>query len=177
MNTTEGLLEALDDYAARFPEETDKIMRFVAFIKEHEDIYSRQNPLGHLTASAWVTSADGTKVLLAYHHKLSRWVQLGGHVEAGESLIEAALREACEESGMHSLRLKDPAIYDLDIHDFPAQTGVPAHLHFDVRFLLVADDDELPTASVESKEVLWIDRTLLHHYTEEPSVLRLAQKF
>lgn len=176
MNTTDELLESLTVYAARFPEESEKVRRFMHFIMENADCFSRKHPVGHITASAWIVSTDGSKVLLAFHRKLKRWIQVGGHVETGESLIEAALREAREESGLASLRLHAPDIYDLDIHDFPAQTDIPAHLHFDVRFLMVADGEEQPERSVESREVAWIERGDIQQYTDEASVLRLAKK-
>ena len=33
-----------------------------------EDIFSRENRMAHMTASAWVVNRDRTKVLLAYHN-------------------------------------------------------------------------------------------------------------
>lgn len=176
MNTTRELLEALQDYVQRYPQEKEVAQRIALFITDHEDWTSRDNPTGHVTASVWITDEAHSKVLLAYHRKLDRWVQLGGHVEAGESLIEAALREAFEESGLTTLRLIERRIYDLDIHTFPAHGQVPGHLHFDVRFLLQADGAEQPVISAESRQVAWIERRRITEYTDEYSVLRMAEK-
>jgi 8-oxo-dGTP pyrophosphatase MutT (NUDIX family) len=43
---------------------------------------------------------DG-RVLLHQHRKLGRWLPPGGHVEAGETPDEAAVRETLEETGLH----------------------------------------------------------------------------
>jgi len=39
------------------------------------------------------------RVLLIHHRKLDKWLPLGGHIELDEDPEQAALREACEESG------------------------------------------------------------------------------
>ena len=43
---------------------------------------------GHFTASAFVVSPDGTKVLLVEHARLGRWLQPGGHIEADDRTVE-----------------------------------------------------------------------------------------
>ena len=52
---------------------------------------------GHITASCFIVDADSGRLLLHHHRRLGRWLQMGGHVEPGESVIEAALREGAEE--------------------------------------------------------------------------------
>lgn len=50
------------------------------------------------TASVFIVHEG--KVLLHLHKKLGRWLQPGGHIELDEGPIEAALREAKEETGL-----------------------------------------------------------------------------
>ena len=46
-----------------------------------EDIFSRENRMAHMTASAWVVNRDRTKVLLAYHNIYNSWAWLGRREE------------------------------------------------------------------------------------------------
>jgi 8-oxo-dGTP pyrophosphatase MutT (NUDIX family) len=52
----------------------------------------------HHTATAYVVARART--LLLWHSKLRMWLPPGGHCEPNEDPVEAALREATEESGL-----------------------------------------------------------------------------
>lgn len=171
-----NITKALHDYRLRYPEEAEVINQFEEFLAEVDNPLDRNTLPGHLTACVWIRSFDHTKVLLVDHKKLGKWVQLGGHIDPGEDPLEAAGREAREESGLESLRLVSPDIYDLSIHQFPAIGDMPAHRHYDIRFLFEADGDELPINSPESHAVHWIKREDLPQYTSEESVIRLSNK-
>ncbi|MGK5738432.1 NUDIX hydrolase [Micromonospora sp. URMC 103] len=113
---------------------------------------SRTHRAGHVTASALVLDATGTRVLLCLHGKLHRWVQLGGHCEVGDrTLAGAALREATEESGIAGLRI-DPVPIDVDIHPVACQGG---SLHHDVRFAVLAPAGAVERVSDESSALGW----------------------
>ena len=135
------ILEALAAYRPEDARDRAVLARFQAFLEGPEPFF-RTNPAGHVTASAIVTSLSGESVLLVPHRKLGGWLQPGGHVEpADASVFETALREVREETGVE--RLESPqgdAILDLDIHPIPAFGGEPAHVHYDVRFLLTTGD-------------------------------------
>lgn len=123
----------------RFDQELDRLARP---FDEHAD------PT-HVTASAIVVGRRGT--VLHVHRRLGRWLQPGGHVDAGESPPEAAVREATEETGL-ALRhpAVGPALIHVDVH--PAANG---HLHLDLRYLLVGDDDDPAPPPGESQQVRW----------------------
>ena len=55
-------------------------------------------PERHHTATAYVSA--GNRTLLLWHHKLMMWLPPGGHLEANEDPVQAAIREAREESGI-----------------------------------------------------------------------------
>lgn len=171
-----NITEALHDYRLRWPDETLVVDEFLHFVATHPEPTNRHLPDGHLTACGWIRSKSGEKVLLVEHKKLNKWVQLGGHIEPGETPLEAALREAKEESGLNRLRLVSEDIFDLAIHDFPAIGDMPAHRHYDIRYLLEADDRETLQNSAESHAIHWIERANIQTYSQEESVWRLARK-
>jgi hypothetical protein len=73
--------------------------------------------------------------------------------------------------------LIDSEIFDLDIHEIPARGVEPAHLHFDVRYLIRADSSEDLVLSDESHALAWIELANLERYTTEESVHRMERKF
>jgi 8-oxo-dGTP pyrophosphatase MutT (NUDIX family) len=149
--------------------------RIVAFLDEHpRDALLRSCEPGHLTASAIVLDATGTKVLLTHHRKLGRWLQLGGHCDGDADLARVALREAEEESGIEGLVI-DPVPIDVDIHVIPARKGEPEHLHLDTRFLARAPEGARERASDESLELRWFDAREARAIETDDSVRRLLR--
>lgn len=130
---------------------------------------------GHVTGSAFVLSPDGGSVLLTHHAKLDRWLQLGGHCDGVADVRFVALKEAYEESGLARLRLLRDEVFDIDIHRIPALGAEPAHLHYDVRFLMQAEAGAL-VASSESRALAWVPLDRLESRTSAPSVLRLRAR-
>ncbi|HWL43931.1 MAG TPA: NUDIX hydrolase [Ilumatobacter sp.] len=55
----------------------------------------------HLAAIAWPLDLARRRILLV-HHRFFGWSCPGGHVEPGESVAEAAVRELFEETGVVS---------------------------------------------------------------------------
>ncbi len=118
--------------------------------------YSRTHFVpGHVTASCFVLDPGG-RLLLHHHRRLSRWLQMGGHLEPGEEPLDAALREAAEESGLRDLRLLLDGIADLDVHSIPEGSGEPEHRHFDVRYIAqTASPHSIVIDAQESRELMW----------------------
>ena len=102
-------------------------------------------------------------------------MQLGGHVEDNGDLLAEAIREVKEESGLAASPLTLD-IFDVDVHKIPAHREDPAHFHYDVRFLLVADEFQTLQATDESNDVRWIRMEDITQFTEEESVLRMVRK-
>jgi 8-oxo-dGTP pyrophosphatase MutT (NUDIX family) len=168
-----GLLGAYDPSDAGERSAKASILRFIA---ENEEL-GRPNASGHLTGSALVVDAGRTKLLLNHHAKLDKWMQFGGHVEEADATIAAtAFREAAEESGLARLEFASREIFDVDVHLIPERGTAAAHYHYDIRFLLVAGEDEGATASDESKSLRWIPLGEVERYTASESVLRMKRK-
>lgn len=109
----------------------------------------------HFTATVYIISRFGIelKVLLHKHKHLGFWMAVGGHIEKNENPMEAAVREAKEETGM-TVRLIDSVNNHLKTAEvnelippfnvqeelIPARDGQPEHIHIDCIFAGTAAD-------------------------------------
>jgi len=170
-------LAALADYEARHADEKDVVATFRSLMRSDADAASRGRSEGHLTGSAWLVSADGTRVLLTHHRKLDRWLQLGGHADGDVELGRVALREAEEESGLRDL-VAQPAIFDLDRHRIPARGDEPEHWHYDVRYVVRATGGEDFVVGEESHALAWRDiASIASDESADESLRRMARKW
>jgi 8-oxo-dGTP pyrophosphatase MutT (NUDIX family) len=160
-------------------EEASDLTRILAFVNRHDNPFDRTIAEGHLTGSALVVSRGG-RVLLLHHLKLARWLQPGGHAEAGERSGEAvALREAREETGLEDLQLHPhaPRPFDVDVHDIPARPGEPAHEHLDLRYLVMAPEEAaLAPLPGESARIRWFRLEEIGTLGLDPGLLRAFRK-
>jgi len=149
----QDILAALRSYTPADERERSSLQQTITWLDRNSILTYPANKSGHLTADCWLLSPDYSHVLLTLHHKFHRWVQLGGHMDAGETLIQAALRETHEESGIADVNLLSSDIFDLDVHRVDAYPGEP-HYHYDVRFLARAGSWDYHI-SPESDELRW----------------------
>jgi len=158
------------------PHEAAMTAETIRFVETHADCLLRSQLSGHLTGSARVVDAGRTRTLLTHHRKLDKWLQLGGHADGDPDLLAVALREAQEESGLTRLRPVDQAIFDLDRHWIPEHRGVPAHWHFDLRFMIEADPAEPLMVTSESKDLAWAELGAVARLNPEESMARMVRK-
>ena len=55
-----ALLDSLERYLARHPEDQLRTDPILQFVRAHADCFERSNLEGHITASAWILSNDPT---------------------------------------------------------------------------------------------------------------------
>lgn len=161
------------------------INQFKSLINNHTKCLSTNyfTP-GHITGSALVVNPAIDRTVLTLHKKLNKWLQLGGHSDEHHLIHEVALRETTEESGLTQLHIPNflgenainaPIPFDLDIHEIPPHKGKPYHLHFDIRYLIIAKDNLL-TISEESHDLDWFTFAKARGITNESSMLRQFDK-
>lgn len=170
--------------------------QIAAFTASASRPWSRATLAGHLTASAWVLDRSHTHAAMIHHRKLGRWLQPGGHIDDEDpSWATAAQREVTEEVGLAAFIAVPGAeqcseqradqcvdqLFDVDVHPIPARPDVPAHLHYDLRFLLVADvdaalDDRLKLNADEAHDCRWFRLAdLANAPSLEPSLRRMVE--
>ena len=140
-------------------EERDK-EQFLKFIDTYDDVLTRDNIFGHFTSSAFVVNKERNKMVVVYHIINDGWIYPGGHADGEEDFLSVAVREVEEETGLKA-KVIDENIYS--IQSLPVKGHikhgkyVSAHLHFDVVYIMEADD-EIPLVyrEDESKGVKWI---------------------
>ncbi len=147
------------------------IKSFVDFVTSTPACFDRSTR-GHITGGAWIVSHDFSHALLTHHKKLNIWCQLGGHADGDPDSKRVALKEAYEESGIESLALVIPSIFDIDIHAIPT----PCELHYEIRYLLKAPPNASFKVSEESHDLAWVPLEKIGDYTQERTVLRMAEK-
>ncbi len=169
------LEQLLKRYRTPYTAEADFIIRFSELL-QHPRAYHRDHLPGHITGSAWVVNPSSSKVLLHHHRKLDKWLQPGGHADGNANVLNVAMRELEEETGLKKVKLIVPGIFDLDIHPIPTRKDFPAHLHYDVRFLFESEEQEAIIVSDESFDVKWVAIAELRTLSDNVSLLRMAAK-
>ena len=174
---TATLLSALVSHRPYDDEERMHREKIIEFVGRNRQRWWRRSTLdGHITASAWVLNAQHSHALLLHHAKLNCWVQPGGHLDDSDvSPAAGAWREAREETGLAALQLVDENLLDVDVHAIPARPSEPAHLHYDLRYLIISPDS-MVTISDESLGARWILLDELARPPFERGIARMAEK-
>lgn len=172
----EKLLKLLENYKPT-QQEFEHKKNIIEFINKYPNCFERSLEIGHITASAWLLNKDCSKALLMHHNKLDMWVQLGGHCDGNPDALEVALKEAQEESGIDNIVAVSDKIFDVDIHLVPDYKNIKSHYHYDIRFLLKVDGDQDFKKNSESKELRWITKDINLLPTQEPTIIRLFNKW
>ncbi len=176
------LMEQIKAYIPQCEQEAADQQLFLSFMERNPDGLDRTNLAAHFSASGWIVNKTRDKVLLCYHKVYDSWSWTGGHAD-GESDLEAvALREANEETGVHTVSVFPGRIFSLEClyvmgHEKRGKY-VPCHLHLNLTYLLEADDQEaLVVNQEENAGVRWFPiEEALSRPTEPWMVERVYRK-
>lgn len=132
------------------------------YITTFPNILTRENEFAHMTASSWIVNKDRTKVLMIFHNIYQSWAWTGGHADGEDNLLNVAIRETMEETGIKNIKPLQENIFSLELLcvDGHVKRGkyVSSHIHINVTYLLEADEsEELTIKEDENSGVRWID--------------------
>jgi len=148
------IAEILEVLSVRTPvdeRERESIEKFLADVPHLVEPYDEALGLVHVTASAIVVSDAGDKVALHLHKRLGMWLQPGGHIDAGETPAQGALREAEEETGLPVRHEDGTGLFvHVDVH-----AGPKGHTHHDLRYVVRAPEVPMNPAEGESPDARW----------------------
>ena len=155
-----NLKQKIENYVPFNEQEEKDKEQFLKFIDTFDDVLTRDNILGHFSASAFVVNKERNKMVVVYHIINDGWIYPGGHADGEDNLLSVAVREVEEETGL-KVKVLDKNIYSIQSAPVKGhikrEKYVSAHLHLDVVYIMEADD-KLPLIykKDESKGVKWI---------------------
>lgn len=145
-------------YLRRHPGEQQLLAPLFAALAGTQDPVHRKTFPAHVTCSAIVLDA-ADRVLHIHHNASGKYLAPGGHIEPGDQdLMQAALRELCEEAGIPEHAVTplpgfETVPLDIDVHDVDANPAKeePAHRHIDFRFIFRLTEQH--TVTLQTEEV------------------------
>lgn len=160
-------------------EERDKEL-FLKAIDSFGDLLYRENPIAHITCSAFIVNGSRDKTVMIYHNIYKSWAWVGGHADGDDNLEAVALREVKEETGLDAKIIKKGIFTLEDIHvagHYKKGKYVSSHLHLNVTYLVEADEnDSLKVKPDENSGVKWVDIDKMTEVSEEPDMIKIYQK-
>lgn len=144
----------------------------LAYIQNFDNVLTRENEFGHFTASSWVVNPERTKVLMIYHNIYQSWTWTGGHADGEADLLQTAIRELKEETGIEHVKVLKDGIYSLEIICVNGHVKrgkyVSSHVHLNLTYLLEVSEEEMLTMKPdENQGAKWIPIEEINQYCTE----------
>ena len=141
-------------------EERDKQI-MLEYINTIDNVLTRDNEFGHFTASSWAVNKEKTKVLMIYHNIYQSWAWTGGHADGEANLLNVAIKELKEETGVKNVKILKDDIFSLEVVTVNGHVKrgkyVSSHVHLNLSYLLEVDENEtLHIKEDENSGVKWV---------------------
>jgi 8-oxo-dGTP pyrophosphatase MutT (NUDIX family) len=181
----DDLIKQIKEYEPKDERERVDKEVILDFVSKNDNVLVRDNKIAHFTTSGWIVNKDKTKVLMIHHNIYNSWAWVGGHADGDPDLFHVVQKEIEEETGIKKVKLLSDGIFGLNIvtviNHIKRGKQVNAHLHFDIEYLLEADENEpLRIKEDENSKVGWVPvEEIIAKVTEEhmkPIYQRLIER-
>lgn len=155
------LKEKIEKYIPYNEQEKNDKKIMLQYLEQFDNILTRENEFAHFTASSWVVNKKKTKILMVYHNIYQSWAWTGGHADGESDLLQTAIRELREETGVQNVKILDDNIFSLEVICVNGHVKkgkyVSSHVHLNLTYLLEVDENEkLQIKEDENSNVKWI---------------------
>ncbi len=167
MGTQESFKKVVDRVICDNQETYEKYVR-----RSEEGALTRdENAQSHICVYFLPIDSESRKVFMILHKKAGMWLSPGGHVDAGETLLQALNREMGEELGTKNASSVDqkPFLLTMTPIDNIVQ---PCKLHFDVWFAVHTDGKDFAVDPTEFLDAKWLSIAEAMERVVDPANLR-----
>jgi len=169
-----------------FVPENDQEINDKAILLDYIDQFShniltRENQIAHMTSSGFILNQSLDKMLMIHHNIYNTWTWTGGHADGDSDLLEVAIREAKEETGIEDIKPLFEGVASIDIvpvfGHMKKGKYVSSHLHLNTTYILIADEKSPLTVNEhETTGVRWVPVEQLNVYSNEPYLVDIYLK-
>lgn len=176
-----NLIDEIETYLpTNIQEEKDKEI-MLQYLHLFDNFLTRENKMGHFTASAWIVNKDRSKVLMIYHNIFKSWSWVGGHADGDVDLLAASLRETTEETGLEKIEPLLEDIFSLEVlcvnGHMKNNNYVASHVHLNLTYLISADETEpIRIKPDENSGIKWMTFTEAIKNCSEPYMVEIYEK-
>ncbi len=152
------------------------------FIEQYPNtILTRKNKMAHITSSGLILNKELDKMLMIHHNIYDTWTWTGGHADGDRDLLEIAIKEAKEETGLKNIIAQSGNIASIDILPVfgHVKNGeyISVHNHLNVSYVLIADEkEELKVNTEETSGVKWVEIESIADYSKEDYFIDIYNK-
>ncbi|MNT18188.1 NUDIX domain protein [compost metagenome] len=119
--------------------------------------------------------------MFVFHNLYNSWAWTGGHSDGDNDLLNVAIKEAKEETGIKTIKPISNDIFSMEILPVWGHVKkgkfVPSHQHLNLTYILEADENEvLQIKEDENSDVKWIPINEIDDYSKENNMKRYYKK-
>lgn len=155
------------------PSLCDEEQVYLSFLQriEQGNLIRDEDEKSHFCVYFLPYNPDTQKVFITHHKKSDLWISPGGHIEKGETLLDALVREIKEELGLD---------FDIEEIDAPFMISIteidnPPQLcrsHYDIWYLISTDGGDFNIDSQEFHEARWVTLSRARELVTDPNNIK-----